>query len=364
MRAALLRAISEPLTIEDVELAAPKSGEVRVRVDAAGVCHSDLHYMTGDLQGHLPLVPGHEGTGIVIEAGQNVTEVAVGDRVVFTWRPRCGACRFCIGGRPHLCVLGRVQGTTGGLTDGTTRLRDAAGGIHHLMGVSCFAEECVVSAKSVVRIGRDVPDEIAAIVGCAVVTGVGAALNVVRAGAGAPVLVIGAGGVGLSAVMGLRLIGAGPIIVSDTVPARLDRAREIGADVVVDVTRESLEDALAQAAPEGVAWALDAVGSPATLEQGYGTLAVGGTLVAVGLSSAGAEFSVPINLLVQQERRVVGSLYGSSNPVEQVPRILELAKAGRLPLDRLVGARFELDDVNAAFQAMRDGAVGRGILVP
>lgn len=365
MRAAVLRSVDSPLSIEELQLDAPHPGEVRVRVEAAGVCHSDLHYLTGDLGGRLPLVPGHEGTGTVVEIGARVANVSVGDRVVFTWRPRCGECEFCASGRPHLCVLGRVQGTTGGLPDGTTRLSgDGGETVHHLMGVSCFATECVVSARSVVRIDPDVPSHQAAIVGCAVVTGVGAVVNVIRRAAGEPVLVIGAGGVGLSAVMGLRMIGAGPVIVADTVPARLERARELGADVTIDVRQESIADVLRTVAPAGVPWAIDAVGASATLEQAFSSLNVAGTVLAIGLSSADATFRVPVNALVQQERRVVGSLYGSSNPVELVPRLLELSRSGRLPLDRLIGDQYPLERVNDAFAAMRDGAVGRLILTP
>lgn len=362
MKAAILRQAGTPLALEEVELAEPQAGEVRVRVEAAGVCHSDLHYMNGDLRAHLPAVLGHEGVGVITAVGPSVTRVKPGDRVVMTWRPRCGECEFCTSGRPGLCVLGAVQGSTGGLPDGTSRLSQRGKTVHHLMGVSCFAEACVVSERSVVKIPADVPASVAAIAGCAVITGVGSVLNHMSGSTGQSVLVIGAGGVGLSAIMGLNLVGAGPIIVADTVDARLDLALDLGATHTVNVRQQDLSDAVAGIAPAGVKWALDAVGSPTTMEQAFGSLGTGGTLVAVGLSSAEASFAAPINLLVQGERRVVGSLYGSSNPPVQLPQILDLYRAGKLPLERLVGEAYALDEVNEAYQDLGRSAVGRSVI--
>jgi Zn-dependent alcohol dehydrogenase len=363
MRAAVLRKTGSPLAIEEIDLAAPNRGEVMIRVEAAGVCHSDLHYMVGDLQGRLPAVLGHEGVGVIEEVGPGVTRVAPGDRVVMTWRPRCGDCEFCTSGHPTLCVLGRVQGRTGGLPDGTSRLSTGDETIHHLMGISCFAERCVVSDRSVVAIPKDVPVEVAAIVGCAVVTGVGAVLNLMSGATADPVVVIGAGGVGLSTVLGLNMIGATPIVVVDTVEDRLRLARELGATHTVDATSDDLTAVLAEVAPSGARWAVDAVGAPATMEQAFAALGTAGTLIAVGLGRADAGFTVPVNALVQQERRVLGSLYGSSNPVVQLPQILNLYQEGRLPLDRLVGRRFALDEVNEAYASLTSGATGRAIIV-
>src|SRR3954467_9626912 len=211
MRAAVLHEIGSPLAIEDMALEGPRAGEVRVRVEAAGVCHSDYHYMTGDLRCPLPVVVGHEGCGTVEAVGAGVDTVTPGDRVALLWRPRWGRCRYCVAGQPVMCELGRVQAATGGLPDdGTTRLRLDGGEVHHLMGVSCFAERAVVSEKSLVKISDGVPAAIAAITGCAVITGVGAVLNVVGDCTGRPLLVLGAGGGGLSAGMGGRLRGGEP----------------------------------------------------------------------------------------------------------------------------------------------------------
>lgn len=365
MKAAVLREPGAPLSIEDLDLDAPKRDEVQITVEAAGVCHTDLHYMTGDLHGRLPTVLGHEGVGVVEKVGEGVTNVQPGDRVVMTWRPRCGDCEFCTAGRPGLCVLGRVQSQSGGLPDGTSRLSAADGSqVHHVMGVSCFAERCVVSARSVVAIPRTIPAEVAAVVGCAVVTGVGAVLNRMAQATAESVLVIGAGGVGLSAVMGLKLIEAGPIIVADTVSDRLTLAREFGATHTVNVSDHSLAEEVTEIAPFGVQWAVDAVGSPTTMEGAFDALRPTGTLVAVGLGASGSRFSAPLNVLVQQERRILGSLYGSSNPVQQVPQILDLYQRGRLPLDRLIGHRFPLEKINDAYASLAGGDPGRSIIVP
>ncbi|MGW5611056.1 zinc-binding dehydrogenase [Streptomyces sp. NPDC003753] len=364
MKAAVLHRPGTPLTVEEVGLDDPGPGEVTIRVLAAGVCHSDLHYMNGDLKARLPAVLGHEGAGIVERVGEGVTRVRPGDTVITLWRPRCGDCRFCTTGRPALCALGRVQAASGGLLDGTSRLNLNGEKIHHLMGVSCFAERCVVSDRSVVVIDPDTPPEIAAVTGCAVVTGAGTALNVMKDATGQGVVVIGAGGVGLSAVMGLRLIGADPIVAVDTVDAKLDKARELGATHAVNVRTHDLAEALTRISPKAMTWALDAVGAPQTLTQAFDVVGTGGTVVAVGLGKVGATVPVPVNPLVQQEKRLVGSLYGSANTPVDIPKLLDLFKAGRLPLDRLLGEQYELSAINEAYAALSQGATGRAVIVP
>lgn len=360
MRAAVLREPGRPLSIEDLALADPHPGEVLVRVEAAGVCHSDYHYMTGDLRCPLPAVLGHEGTGVVEAVGAGVTRVRPGDTVCLMWRPRCGECEYCAVGRPGLCVKGAVQARTGGLMDGTSRLGD----VHHLLGVSCFAERCVVAEASVVPVPAGIPVHIAAIAGCAVVTGVGAVLNVVRDAAGRGLLVLGAGGVGLSAVMGAALVGASPIVVADISSARLELAKRLGATHVVDAGTDDVVGTVRRICRPGAHWAVEAVGRPSTLEQAVASLRPGGTAVAVGLGRAGETFAVPTNELVQMEKRVVGSLYGSANPLVDLPRLFSLYAAGKLPLDRLLGDSYPLARVNEAYQALMGGSVGRAVIVP
>ena len=361
----MLRQIGAPLQLEDVELDEPRAGEVQVRIEAAGVCHSDLHYMTGDLQAKLPIVVGHEGAGIVEAVGPRVGDrVSVGDRVALLWRPRCGECEACVAGNPVLCRFGRVLATTNGLMDGTTRLHQGDQRLHHLMGVSCFAERVVVSETSVLRVPDGVPPEIAAISACAVITGVGAVLNAVHQASGRPLAVFGAGGVGLAAVIGAALIGAHPVVAIDIDPVKLELARRVGATHVVDAREPDVVDRVLELSGGGVPWMIDAVGRPETLRQAVGCLSAAGTLVVVGLSSVDATFAVPINELVQRQKRIIGSLYGSSNPRIDLPRIFALYLAGRLPLDELVGGRRPLAEVNDAYADLRTGGVGRTILLP
>jgi S-(hydroxymethyl)glutathione dehydrogenase/alcohol dehydrogenase len=231
------------MRLEDVRLDEPRAGEVLVRVQAVGVCHSDLHYLNGDLSCRLPVILGHEGTGIVERVGAGVRGIEPGDAVVLMWRPRCGQCEYCLSGRPALCAAIKVPVATGGLLDGTSRLSGEDGRpVHHFLGVSCFAEYCVVARESVVKIPPGTPARIAALAGCAVVTGVGAVLNVMGAGAapGTGVLVIGAGGVGLSVFLGAVMAGAYPVIVADVSEARLDLARSLGASHTINTTEHDL----------------------------------------------------------------------------------------------------------------------------
>lgn len=367
VRAVVLRAPGTPPAIEEVELAAPRAGEIRVRIEAAGVCHSDYHYMTGDLRAPLPLVLGHEGAGIVEEVGPQASDrIRVGDRVALLWRPRCGTCTACISGNPVLCERGAVQAATGGLPDGTSRLALADGGeLHHLMGVSCFAEQVVVNENAAVVVPDGVPPEVAAISACAVITGLGAVFNVVGAAQGQGVLIVGAGGVGLSSVLGAALSGMHPLIVVDVDARKLALARELGATHVIDAREtDVVAEVLRITGGRGVPWAIEAIGRAATLRQALDATAPGGTLVAVGLGAADAEFPVPLNQLVQRQKRVVGSLYGSSNPLVDLSRIFALYLAGKLPIDRLLGERMPLAEVAAAYEHLASGAVGRGILVP
>jgi Zn-dependent alcohol dehydrogenase len=365
MKAAVLREIGAPLGLEDVDLDEPRAGEVAVRIEAAGVCHSDLHYMTGDLVAKLPLVVGHEGAGLVEAVGPRSSgRLSVGDRVALLWRPRCGECEACVAGNPVLCRFGRVFATTNGLMDGETRLHSGGERIHHLMGVSCFAERVVVSETSVLKLPDGVPAEIAAISACAVITGVGAVLNAVHQPAGQPLAVFGTGGVGLAAVMGAALTGAHPVIAVDLDPAKLELAQRVGATHVVNAGEGDVVEQILELAGDGVPWVVEAVGSPETMRQAVACLKPAGTLIAVGLSSVNATVAVPINDLVQRQKRIVGSLYGSSNPRIDLPRIFALYLAGRLPLDQLIGGRRPLAEVNEAYAELRAGGVGRTILLP
>src|SRR5262252_2675714 len=245
MRAAVLYQPGEPLSVEDVELAGPRAGEVRVRVAAAGVCHSDYHYMRGDLVGNLPVVLGHEGAGVVEEVGPGVTSVRPGDHVVLLWRTSCGRCEFCSTGRPALCPDGAAVRASGRMADGTSRLSRDGVEIRHFLGVSCFAEQTVCQELSVLRMPEDVPLAVGAVAGCAVMTGVGAVINT--------------GGVGLCAIMGAVLAGAARIIAADLNPVRLELATSFGATDVVDASHEDVVQAVKELTGGGADYALEVI---------------------------------------------------------------------------------------------------------
>lgn len=364
MKAMVMYEPNSAMVLEDLTLDEPGPGEVRVRIEATGVCHSDLHYLTGGLNARTPIVLGHEGAGIVEQIGDGVTGFAPGDKVVLMWRPRCGTCEYCLSGRPAQCLLGRIHGQTNELLRGGTRLSKNGQRVHHLMGDSCFAEQAVVSHESLIKIDPDIPSEIAAIVGCAVITGMGTVLNRMPNPAGKSIAIIGAGGVGLSAVIAAQLVGAAHIIVSDVVPARLEKARELGATHTIDSRTEDFAARVIEITGGGAHYVLEAIGRQATIRSGFNALRAGGTEIIVGLASVGDELSLPINLLVQGDRQVVGALYGSSNTPVQLPEILRLYQAGRIPLDKLLDRSFPLADANEALAHLRTNAVGRPVLVP
>jgi Zn-dependent alcohol dehydrogenase len=345
IRAAVLTEPNQPLRVDEVDLAAPGPGEVRVRVGAAGVCHSDLHYMQGALPHPLPVVLGHEGAGTVIEVGAGVTDVAPGDRVVLLWRTSCGHCAYCSSGRPHLCPKGAQLRIRGTLADGTSRLSWHGGELHHFLGVSCFAEEAVVPQEGVVPVPDDVPLEIAAVCGCSVMTGVGAATNTLQVQPGSSVLVVGAGGVGLSAIMGAQVCGAARIIAADLNPAKLEIAKQFGATDVVDTREGELARTVRRMTGGGVEFAIEAIGIP------------------VGIAGPRARVELPLLELVDQEKQLRGSIYGSTRPGLDFPRLFDLYRHGRLPLDRLLSHRFALDQINEACAALQRGELTRAVVV-
>jgi NDMA-dependent alcohol dehydrogenase len=365
MKAAVLYAAKQPLRVEDVELGGPRDGEVLVRIGAAGVCHSDYHFMNGDLPIGMPCVLGHEGAGVVEEVGRGVTAVAPGDHVVLLFRPNCGHCEFCSQGRPALCWMAGQLRNTGRLLDGTSRLSREGEEIKHFLGVSCFAERAVVPEQGVVPIPKDVPMEVAALVGCAVMTGVGAVMNTARVTPGAAVLVIGAGGVGLNCVMGAALVGAHPIIVADLVDSKLETAMDFGATHTVNAATHDLVEGVRELTNgEGVDFSFEAIGSPPAMKSAFQSLRRGGVATAVGIAAAGSEMTINAGELVYQEKTLKGSYYGSARPQADMPRLLQLFQAGRLPIDRLITRRYPLDRVNEAYEALLAGEVARSVLIP
>jgi NDMA-dependent alcohol dehydrogenase len=365
MKAVVLGAVNEPLRVEEVTLDPPKYGEVLVEIRAAGVCHSDYHFMRGDLPISLPCVLGHEGAGVVREIGLGVTAVQPGDHVVLLFRSNCGHCEFCSLGRPALCSTAARIRSSGRLLDGTSRLHLNGTELRHLHGVSCFAERSVVTEQACVPIPMDIPFEVAAVLGCGVMTGVGAVINTASVNAGSSVLVIGAGGVGLSSVLGAALVGAQPIIVADVLETKLDLATQLGATHTINPQeRDLVEQVMELTSGEGVDYAFEAIGNPRTMREAFAALRRGGVATAVGIAPHGAEVTVDAGQLVYQEKKLQGSYYGSSHFQADVPRLLQLYKAGKLPIDRLISRRYPLDQVNEAFGALIAGEVARSVLIP
>ena len=360
MRAAVFTGVGRELALEMLQVEDPRPGELTVRVEASGVCHSDLHIIEGDWDESPPLVLGHEGCGIVETVGPGVSHVTVGDRVVLSWWASCNACGMCASGRPWLCE--QTRSGEGVMPDGSTRLRRADGQpVRAFLGVGSFAERTVVPAQAAVAVPAEVPAEVGALIGCGVTTGVGAVLHTARVPAGASVLVLGCGGVGLAVVMGAALVGADPIVAVDIHDAKLHLAESVGATHAV---RADDDAALAAVLPGGADFAFEAIGDTAVIERAVDLTAPGGCTILVGMPDERVTASFNPLQLSAQGRSIVGCMYGSSQPQLDFPKLARLHLAGRLPIDRLITHRSGLDDVNAAFARMRRGEGARTILTP
>jgi Zn-dependent alcohol dehydrogenase len=364
MKAAVLHEFGTPLHVEDVLLDPPQPGEVMVRVAAAGVCHSDLRLAEGGLgRERKPIVLGHEGAGVVEAVGEGVRDLAVGDHVGFSINPACGTCRFCREGKPTLCERAGANSGHGNLMDGTTRLRLSDGRpLKHFLFVSCFAEHCVVPAASALRVPETLPLWQAGLIGCAVVTGVGAVRNVARVRLGDSVCVIGCGGVGLQVVAAARLSGAGQIIAVDRSREKLERALAAGATESVDASTEDVVRAVFKRSGGGVDHAIEVVGIAATIRQAWDVLRPGGTAVVVGLAPVGLEVPIPaIEFL--SDKSLKGCFYGSGNPAADIPELAAMAASGRFSVADSVSHFTDLEGVNDAFERMNQGVGARTIVV-
>lgn len=365
MRAAVFRGPTHDLLIEDVDLAPPAAGEVRVRIAAAGVCHSDLHVRDGDWKLPVPLVLGHEGSGTVTETGPGVTDLEVGDHVVLSWVAPCGSCRPCRLGRPVRCLVATNIVARGGvLNDGTSRLSIAGEPAYHYLGVSSFAAEAVVPAAGAIRVRDDAPLDVISLVGCAVATGVGAVQNTARVEAGSHVVVLGCGGVGLSVVQGARLAGAERIIAVDLRPEKTALARRLGATDTVEAASMDSVAAVRELVPDGVDYAFDAIGGKLFTEQCISMLGVGGTAVIVGIPAAGVRASFEPQLMVALEQRILGSNYGGIVPARDIPALVDLYMSGDLLLDELVSDRRPLAEAAQSLEDLAAGGTLRQLLIP
>ncbi|GAB6902566.1 alcohol dehydrogenase catalytic domain-containing protein [Kineosporia succinea] len=354
---------TRPLDVVEVELDPPGPGEVLVRVEAAGICHSDLSVLNGDRLRPLPMALGHEAAGVVSEVGPGVGDVRPGDHVVLVFVPACGLCRHCTSGTPALCVAGAAANGSGDLLGGGSRLHAADGSrIHHHLGVSAFSEYTVVDRRSLVVVDPDVPLEVAALFGCAMLTGYGAAQNTAQVRAGQSVAVFGLGGVGLAAVIGAAVAGAFPIIAVDPVAAKREVALRAGATATF--SPEEASEGIAELTGGGAQVAIEAVGSPAVLSQAFTATARGGRTVATGLPNPGSRLDLPALDLIASAKTLMGSYMGSSVPQRDIPGMVALWKAGRLPVEVLNSGEVALQDINAAMDALADARVMRQIVRP
>ncbi len=370
-RAAVLREMgaqrpyktSQPLKIEELELDAPGHGEILVRVRAAGLCHSDLSVIDGNRPRPLPMALGHEAAGEVMEVGDGVTDLEVGDHVVFSFVPSCGTCDYCLDGRAALCAPGAAANNEGTLLGGGMRLHQNEHTVNHHLGVSGFAEFAVTSRRSAVKVNKDLPFDIAAVFGCAVLTGVGAVVHTAGLRAGQSVLVVGLGGVGLSAVLGAVAGGARQIIAADIAQDKLDMAKSLGATHVVNSRDEDAVEQVKAISGGGVDIAAEFAGVGPALEFAFAATGKGGKTVTAGLPHPSTRMAVSPVQLVAEERSLLGSYLGGHVPALDIPEYVALYLAGRLPVDKLLTHRLKLEDINEGFDRLADGEAIRQVIL-
>jgi alcohol dehydrogenase len=363
---------TRPLVPTELELDGPGPGELLVRVRAAGLCHSDLSVMTGVRPRVMPMALGHEAAGEVIEAGSGNSPFTAGDHVVLAFVPACGECRFCREGRPALCGPAAVANSAGTLLGGDIRLRDRNGSpVHHHLGVSAFSDHIVVSEHSAVRVPSDLPFEVAALFGCAVLTGAGAVLNTAAdAWPARSVAIFGLGGVGLAALLAAASQGPETLIAVDPVESKRRLALDLGAthtiDPSTDEVPEQVRSALSDGGPDsgsGVDLAIETAGSEQVLAQAFATTGRGGTTVTAGLPHPDRELRIPAQTLTAEERTLKGSYLGSCIPARDIPRFIAMYRDGLLPVDRLLSHRLRPDELNQGFDRLADGDAVRQVVV-
>jgi S-(hydroxymethyl)glutathione dehydrogenase/alcohol dehydrogenase len=359
MKAAVQFEVPGKLQIVDVEIDSPRSREVLIRTAASGLCHSDLHFLEGKYQPDLPLLLGHEAAGVVEAVGDQVTGIYPGDQVITCLSTFCGSCEFCMRGRPVLCSRQGVE------REPEDRPRISVNGrpVHQFARIGAFAEKMLVHEHSVVTIRNDMPLDRAALVGCAVTTGIGAVINTAAIPVGSTVAVIGCGGIGLNAVQGAAIAGASRIVAIDKVAWKLEMARSFGATDIVDASEEDVVAAVRALLPGGVDYAFEAIGLKTAAEQAFAMLARGGAATVIGMIPEGQSIEIPGDVLMGDEKRLQGSNMGSNRFRIDIPRYVDLYMNGRLNLDDLISARISLDQVNDGYEALNRGEVARSVIV-
>ena len=363
MQAAVLHHLGGPFTVEEVELLAPGPGEVRVRLAAAGVCHSDWHMVVGDLHRPLPVILGHEGAGIVEALGPGVTAVQPGDPVILNWAPDCGHCFYCSRAQPALCETFAPVRRSGTMLDGTTRFRINGESVCQFSTLSTFAEACIAPQQACIPIQRDIPLDIAALVGCAVTTGVGAVLNTAQVKSGESIAVYGCGGVGLNILQGAALVGAHPIIAIDQAPAKIDIARQFGATHALMAGADTEAEIRELTSGRGADYVFEAIGLTAVQEAAMAAVRPGGALVIVGVAPLDSSARFSTFEMHVREKRILGCFYGSTVTRRDFPRILDLYRAGKLKLDELISKRYPLEQINEAYADLLEGDIRRGVIL-
>jgi S-(hydroxymethyl)glutathione dehydrogenase/alcohol dehydrogenase len=361
-RAAVLYEVGSPFQVETLDLEPPRAGEVLIKMVAAGVCHSDWHLVTGDTRHTLPVVPGHEGAGVIEAVGEEVADLKPGDHVILNWAPNCGQCFFCLRDRPSLCEAYVGPIWAGTMMDGTTRLSKDGRPVYHFSATACFAEYTVVPQECCVPLEETVPFEVGALIGCAVTTGVGAVLNTAQVQLGSRVIVFGAGGVGLNIVMGAKLAGASRIMVVDLSEEKGRMAIEFGATDALVAGPDTVNTLLEMTEGRGAGFVFEAIGIPAVQEQAFAVTRPGGTLVLVGMSPMGSSTNFPGAIVARKEKTVTGSYYGSANTQRDFPTFIEFYQQGMLDLDRLITQTYSLDQINEAYEDMLNGKLARGVI--
>ena len=354
---------SKPLKIEEIDLDAPGPGEVLVKTIAAGLCHSDLSVISGVRPRPVPMALGHEASAQVVQVGEGVSDLKVGDKVVLVFVPSCGHCMPCMEGRPALCEPGAESNGKGTLLSGERRLHLGSQAVNHHVGVSAFAEHAVVSRRSCVKLEQDIDPVEAALFGCAVLTGVGAVVNTARVQPGQTAAVIGLGGVGLCALLGAVASGARDIVAVDLHDSKLAMARSLGATITVNARDPDAVAKVKEATRGGVDFAFEMAGVIQAMEMSYRMTRRGGTTVTASLPHPQHNWPLQQVSLVAEERTVKGSYIGSCVPARDVPRYIGLYMAGKLPVDKLMGERMKLDDINAAFDRLDAGESMRDLVV-
>ncbi len=364
MRAAVLYEPNQPMVIEEVTLDEPRSGEVLVRIAATGICHSDYHVIDGSWHGDgfpRPVVLGHEAAAVVAAVGPNVTLVKPGDHVILSFVPTCGRCVNCVAGEPYLCS--GMDPPPGTLYDGSRRLHKNGTLLWHFGRMSSFAEYALVHESQAIPIRPEMPLDRAALIGCAVMTGVGAVLNTAQVKPGSTMAVFATGGVGLNVILGGTLVNASQIIAVDLLENKLEYARTVGATHTINArTTDPLAAIRELTGGRGVDYAFDAIGLPTVSRQAYEATRRGGMTVVVGMAPTGAEIPIPATI-AGSAKTVKGCFYGSTRPAIDFPRLVDFYLQGRLKLDQIISRRYKLEEINDAFAALARGDNARGVVV-